>query len=55
MPRRRIGDEEAVLVSFRVPGELWRRFVKLADAENPVRELLREAVRMFVERYGGKK
>ena len=48
MGRKRIGGERSVLVSFRIPGEWWAKLVGMADGKNPVRELLRDAVRRFI-------
>jgi hypothetical protein len=46
--RKRMGEERAVLVSFRIPGEWMEKLRRLAG-ERKLGELLRDAVRRLVE------
>lgn len=46
---RLIGKEPSVVLRVRIPGELYAELEALADAKNPVRELVRDAIRRFVE------
>ena len=52
MPAKKIGQEKAVLIQVRVPGELYRALVSLTDAKNPLREIVRDALTRFARQYG---
>lgn len=53
MARSRIGKEASKTLVVRIPGEWWGELERMADAKNPIRELVREAVKRFIGAAGG--
>ena len=46
---RKLGQEPTVILNVRIPGEWMRALAELADAKNPVRELVRDALKRFLK------
>ena len=49
---RKIGNTKSVPVILRIPIEWWVAFGKMADEGNPVRELMRDALKQYLRRLG---
>ena len=49
MSRKRLGLEPSVRVSVRIPGEWHKRLEQMADPQNPVKELVRTALKRFLK------
>lgn len=49
---RKIGKTVSVPVILRIPAEWWAALQELADAKNPPRELMRDALKQYLRRMG---
>ena len=48
---KKLGKEPSVLLHVRIPGELYRALESLTDEKNPMRELVREALKKWIAQY----
>ena len=45
---KKLADGGSRTISVRIPIDWWDRLVKMTDEKNPMRELVREAIRRFL-------
>ena len=46
---KRLGEGQSKTVSVRIPMDWWDRLKAMSDEKNPVRELVRDALRRFLK------